>query len=384
MNIPGQVPVVVVGAGPTGLTLACTLRQAGIEVLVVDQAAEGATTSRAAVVHARTLEALEELDVSRRMVSDGVTVPVFTIHDRDRVLARIDFSTLPTHYPYALMVPQSQTEAILCGRLEELGGRVHRPCRATAVTTTPEGAEVAICGPEGEERSVQAQYVVGADGMHSTVRQAAGIGFSGGRYPESFMLADVEMDWPMPSGEVQLFFSGAGLMVVGPLPGGRYRIVASVEPTSKTISLEAVQALLVARGPATVQVHTVVWGSRFQVHHRVAKRFRNGPLLLAGDAAHVHSPAGGQGMNLGIQDAVDLGHTVIDVLKNGRNESSLDAYQQRRRPVAKSVVALTDRATKIATLTHPAAGLLRNTAIRGVGRVGFAQHRLARRLAQLE
>ena len=220
MNIPGQVPVVVVGAGPTGLTLACTLRQAGIDVLVVDQAAEGATTSRAAVVHARTLEALEELDVSRRMVSDGVTVPVFTVHDRDRVLARIDFSTLPTHYhPYALMVPQSQTEAILCGRLEELGGRVHLPCRATAVTTTPEGAEVAICGPEGEERSVQAQYVVGADGMHSTVRQAAGIGFSGGRYPESFMLADVEMDWPRPSGEVQLFFSGAGLMVVGPLPG---------------------------------------------------------------------------------------------------------------------------------------------------------------------
>ena len=155
-------------------------------------------------------------------------------------------------------------------------------------------------------------------------------------------------------------------------------------PTSKTISLEAVQALLVARGPATVQVHTVVWGSRFLVHHRVAKRFRDGSLLLAGDAAHVHSPAGGQGMNLGIQDAIDLGHTVIDVLKNGRNESNLDTYQQRRRPVAKSVVALTDRATKIATLTHPAAGLLRNTAIRGVGRVGFAQHRLARRLAQLE
>ena len=110
-------------------------------------------------------------------------------------------------------------------------------------------------------------------------------------------------------------------------------------PTSKTISLEAVQALLVARGPATVQVHTVVWGSRFQVHHRVAERFRYGRLLLAGDAAHVHSPAGGQGMNLGIQDAVDLGHALIDVLKNGRDESSLDAYQQRRRS---STRALTD------------------------------------------
>jgi 2-polyprenyl-6-methoxyphenol hydroxylase-like FAD-dependent oxidoreductase len=383
MNLPDQASVVVVGAGPTGLTLASTLRQAGVDTLVIDQAAEGATTSRAGVVHARTLEVLDDLDVTKQMLAGGIKVPMFTIRNRNRVLARIDFSPLQTPYPYALMLPQSQTEAILTTRLGELGGHVHRPYRATAVTPTREGAAVTISGPDGELHSTYARYVVGADGMHSTVRQAADIGFAGGRYPQSFVLADVEMDWPMPPLEVQVFFSAAGLMVVGPLPGGRHRVVASVQPTSEPISPASIQSLLIERGTAGVDVHRLVWGSRFQVHHRVAERFRQGPLLLAGDAAHVHSPAGGQGMNIGIQDAVDLGHALTEVLSNGRSDDSLDAYQQRRRPVAQRVVALTDRTTKIATLTHPAAQAFRNTAIRAVGRVQLAQNRLAQRTAQL-
>ena len=383
MNIPDQVPVAVVGAGPTGLTLACTLRQAGVDVLILDKAAEGATTSRAAVVHARTLEVLEEIDASRRMLADGITVPVCSLRDRDHILARIDFSTLPTAYPYALMLPQSQTEAILTTRLCELGGQVHRSYQATAIKPAQDETIVAITGPNGEQLSTRARYVVGADGMHSTIRQATGIGFVGGRYDQSFMLADVEMDWPLPPIEVQLFFSPAGLMVVGPLPGGRHRIVATTGPASEPVTVAGVQSLLAERGPKTVNVHTLVWGSRFQVHHRVAARFRQGPLLLAGDAAQVHSPAGGQGMNTGIQDAVDLGHALIDVLNNGRSDSTLDAYQQRRRPVAEGVVALTDRATKIATLTHPAARAVRNTAIRGVGRVPFARYRVAHQMAQL-
>jgi 2-polyprenyl-6-methoxyphenol hydroxylase-like FAD-dependent oxidoreductase len=382
-SIPERVQVAVVGAGPTGLALACTLRQAGVEVLVMDKAAEGTNDSRAAVVHARTLEVLDGLDVTRRMLDEGLVVPVFTVRNRRRTLARIDFTGLPTRYPYTLMLPQSQTEAILAARLRELGGHVYRPYTATKVARTTDGATLTVTGPDQVAQSVQARYVVGADGMHSTIRQAADIGFTGGRYTQAFLLADVRMDWPLPPAEVQLFFSADGLVVVAPLPGGRHRIVATADPAPEKVDTAVVQFLLEHRGPGSVRVHDLAWGSQFQVHHRVADDYRRGPLLLAGDAAHVHSPAGGQGMNTGIQDAVDLGHALIDVLNNQRPDRSLDAYQERRRPIAQQIVTLTDRATRVATLTNPAAQIARNTAITLIGHLPAARRRLALQLAEL-
>lgn len=378
-----QVEVVVVGAGPTGLALACSLRQAGVEVLAVDAVAQGANTSRAAVVHARTLEVLEGLDVTRRLVAQGCVVPVFTVRDRSRVLARVEFSGLPTAYPYTLMLPQSRTEAVLAHRLIELGDQVHRPWKAETVTANTDGATVQLSGPQGERRSVKAQYVVGADGLHSTVRQAAGITFTGGQYDQSFLLADVRLDWPLPAQEVQLFFSPSGLVVVAPLPGGSHRVVATVDTATEEVTAAHVQGLLDQRGPGRAQINDVLWGSRFRVHHRVADSYRAGPLLLAGDAAHVHSPAGGQGMNIGIQDAVDLGETLTAVLRGGAPDDALNHYQARRRPIALRVVTLTDRATRLATLSSPAARTARNIAIALASRVPVAQHRLARQLAQL-
>ena len=380
MTMPEQVEVAVVGAGPTGLALGCVLRRAGVDVLLVDKADAGTNESRAAVVHARTLDVLDELDVGRRLVADGTVVPVFTVRSGRRQLTRIDFSDLPTPHPYTLMVPQSRTEQILTARLEELGGRVHRPYAATKVA--PDGT-LTLTGPDRIERTVRARYVIGADGMHSRVREDAGIAFSGGRYAQSFVLADVRMDWPLPPAEVQLFFSAAGLVVVAPLPGGHHRIVATMDEAPEHVSAADVQTLLDERGPGSVRVHELAWGSRFRVHHRVAEAYRRGPLLLAGDAAHVHSPAGGQGMNTGIQDAVDLGHTLAGVLRDGRPDADLDGYQKRRRPVALQVVALTDRATRVATVSNPAARAARNAAIRLVGRVPAVRRRLALQLSEL-
>jgi 2-polyprenyl-6-methoxyphenol hydroxylase-like FAD-dependent oxidoreductase len=381
--LPQQSQVVVVGAGPTGLTLACTLRRAGVDVLVLDKAAAGANTSRAAVIHARTLEVLEDLDVTRRLVAEGRVVPAFTVRAGPRVLMRVDFAALPTAYPYALMLSQSRTEAILDERLAELGGLVRRPYVATAVTTTADGATVAVTGPGGEPHTVQARYVVGADGMDSAVREAAGIGFAGGRYDQAFMLADVRMDWPLPAREVQLFFAPTGLAVVVPLPGGMHRVVVTTtDQVAERATVADVQALLDGRGLDRARIHEVVWSSRFRVHHRVADAYRRGPLLLAGDAAHVHSPAGGQGMNLGIQDAVELGDVLVAVLE-GAAEAALDGYEEDRRPVAQRVVALTDRATRIATLSGLPARAARNVALGLVGRVPAAQQRLALQLAEL-
>jgi 2-polyprenyl-6-methoxyphenol hydroxylase-like FAD-dependent oxidoreductase len=379
--LPQEAEVLVVGAGPTGLALAGTLQQAGVEVLVLEQAEEGANTSRAAVVHARTLEVLDELDIARRLVAQGCSVPVFAVHDRARVVARVDFAGLPTAYPYTLMLPQSRTEAILNERLEELGGEVQRPYQVTAVTTGRYGAAVAVAGPDGQRETVQARYVIGADGMQSAIREAMGIGFSGGRYGQS-VLADVRMDWPLSSQEVQLFFSPAGLVVVAPLPGGHHRVVATVDSAPVHVTESDVQTLLDERGPGHARVHELVWESRFRVHHRVADAYRRGPALLAGDAAHVHSPAGGQGMNIGIQDAVALGRTLLEVLMERAPDAALDDAE-RRRPVAQRVVALTDRATRIATVTHPLARTARNIAIGLLGRIPAVRQRLALQLSAL-
>jgi 2-polyprenyl-6-methoxyphenol hydroxylase-like FAD-dependent oxidoreductase len=339
--------VLIIGAGPTGLTLAVALAAQGVATVVVDRQAEGANTSRAAVVHARTLEVIEPFGVSQRLVALGLQAGRFTIRDRDRVLVPIEFDGLPSRYPYTLMVSQAVTESVLLERARELGVVVRRPC--ALVTSSQDGDGVVATLSDGTQ--VRARYLVGADGMHSMVREQAGIAFDGGAYGESFVLADVRLEPndAAPTKEVVLFFSPAGLVVVAPLPGGVHRIVATVEEAPEHPTPAYVQALLDTRGPeaARAVVGEVLWGSRFRVHHRVAQTYRDRRVLLAGDAAHVHSPAGGQGMNTGMQDAIALAEAMIPALAG--NEAALDAYDASRRPIARQVVALADRLTRMAT-----------------------------------
>ena len=371
--------VLVIGAGPSGLTLAASLVQQGVATTVVDRQAAGANTSRAAVVNARTLEVLDDLDVARRLVKEGIHAPRFTIRDGRRTLIPVDFSVLPTDYPYSLMVPQATTERLLLERLTELGGTVLRPKTLASLIQDADGVTATF--DDGE--LIRARYVVGADGMHSIVREQAGIGFEGGAYQESFTLADVRLRGEAPPDEVILFWAKAGLTVVAPLPGDIYRIVAPVADAPEEPSAAFVQQLLDERGlgAGRMVVTDVVWGSRFRIHHRVADTYRAGRLLLAGDAAHVHSPAGGQGMNLGIQDGVALAGALAAVLA-GASDSVLDEYNATRRPIAHQVVEMTDRLTRLATLPR-AARPIRNTAIGLIGRVPSVQRALAMRLSGL-
>ncbi|WP_422744848.1 FAD-dependent oxidoreductase [Mycobacterium sp. WMMD1722] len=374
-----DVDVLVVGAGPTGLTLAASLVQRGIAVVVVDRQPEGTNTSRAAVVNARSLEVLEQLKVAEPLVGSGIRAPRFTIRDSTTTLIEVDFARLPTVYPFSLMVPQSTTEAVLARRLTELGGQVLRPRTLAAVRPHPDG----VVGEFTDGDALSARYLVGADGTHSTVRTAAGIAFPGGHYDESFALADVRLAGDAPDDEVILFWARSGLTVVAPLPGGVHRIVAPVAQAPEHPSAEFVQELLDVRGlgAGRIRVGEVVWGSRFRVQHRVATTFRTGRVLLAGDAAHVHSPAGGQGMNLGIQDAIALGDALAAVLAGG-SDSLLDDYSRARRPIATDVVTMTDRLTRLATV--PSAWRpLRNNAIRIAGRLPAVPRRLAWQLSGL-
>jgi 2-polyprenyl-6-methoxyphenol hydroxylase-like FAD-dependent oxidoreductase len=380
-GLPATADVLIVGAGPVGLTLAAALVAEGIGVVLVDKQAVGGNTSRAAVVHARTLEVLDDLKVSETLVARGVIVPRFTIRDRDRVLMSIDFSGLPTAYPFTLMCPQDVTEAVLLERLIALGGRVHRPYAVTAVAQDADGVTVTMAGGE----TVRAQYVVGADGMHSVVRDQTGVGFSGDTYAQSFVLADVHMNWPLPDDQVMLYFSPAGLVVVAPLPGGRHRVVATLDDAPEKPDRALVQALLGARGPKREQavVEDVLWSARFRLHHRLADHFRIGRLFLAGDAAHVHSPAGGQGMNTGIQDAVALAARLTAVLRDGAADSELDGYEAARRPVAAEVVTLTHRLTRLATAKRLPQRKARNTLLHGLGRLPAVRRTMAMNLSEL-
>ena len=389
MNATSSTPspetdVLIVGAGPTGLALATTLMRAGIATVIVDKLATGQNTSRAAVVHAHTLEVLEPLGVVARMTQAGLKLARFSIRDRDRVLVRLHFDTLPTRHPYLLMLPQDVTEAILADALAEAGGTVHRGWTAEALVETADGVEATVVSGE-DRRTIRARYVVGADGMHSLVRQTAGIGFTGSSYEESFVLADVEMTWSHGRDEVMLFFSPAGLVVVAPLPSGAYRIVATLDSAPERPGIDDLQALLDARGPTqgVGKVSQVHWSSRFRLHHRVADQYRRGRYLLIGDAAHVHSPAGGQGMNTGLVDACTLGRLLAGVVSGRRDESDLDLHDALRRPAALQVLRLAGRLTHMATMKSAPQRSLRNMVLATLNVVPIAKRRLEMDLSGL-
>jgi len=383
MSLPPAVEVLIVGAGPVGLTLATGLKQQGIDCLIVDRLAEGANTSRAAVVHAKTLEALEDLSLAETLLQNGLKVTHFCIRDRDRELLRIDFSKIASKYQFVLMIPQNVIEALIARRLGFLGGHVARSCEVTAVRQEEDSAVVAA-RLDGKECEVRTKLVIGCDGMHSIVREQAGINFEGGSYEESFVLGDVRMEWPIGREEGSLFLSSEGLFVVIPLLPDRFRIIARLNDAPPEPTAADFQKILDERGPAKQRAHveSLVWSSRFHIHHRVAQTLRKGRSIILGDAAHVHSPAGGQGMNTGIQDAVGLSKALGAVVR-GAEVFLLDDWAKDRHEIARRVVAMTDRLTRVATVSSKPLQELRNGLLALLGHLPFARQAFAENMAEL-
>lgn len=360
----GSWDVLVVGAGPTGLTMAAQLQAQGATVLLVDENTDRARESRALAVQPRTLEVLRPFHLSQELVRRGNSAATLLIHAGSRVVRTrlFDIGVEDTEFPFLLFVSQAETEAVLSEHLESHGVRVRRGVRVEGVIEDGDGCTSTLRGPDGATFEVRARYVVGCDGAHSTVRKAAGIPFRGGGYPQTFLLADLEADGLEPD-SLNAFISDAGPFLFFPLdrpapwriiamrPGGPPGDVGAGNTPVSTdpVSLQELQNLADFATAGTVRVHDPVWATAFRLHHRHAASYRSGRLFLAGDAAHIHSPAGAQGMNTGIQDAINLGWKMGLVCRGQAPERLLDTYDTERRPVGAFVLRFTDRAFTAAT-----------------------------------
>jgi len=357
--------VLIIGAGPTGLVLALWLTKLGVKVRIVDKTAEPGTTSRALAVHARTLELYQQLDLADFVVEHGHRVPAVDLWVRGEPAARLPFETIGedlTAYPFLEIFPQDQHERLLIERLEKLGVAVER--RAELVRFIDEGDRVvaSLRGPDGRDKDCEASYIAGCDGAHSLVRDTLGTGFSGGTYRQVFYVTDVEAAGPSIDGQLHVDLDEADFLAVFPLAGeGRARLIGTVRDEradhADKLKLEDVSQRAIDH--LKVQVKTVNWLSTYHVHHRVTEHFRKGRAFLLGDAAHIHSPAGGQGMNTGIGDAINLAWKLEAVLTGRAPDNFLDTYETERIGFARRLVATTDRVFTLATAEGRIAEIMR-------------------------
>jgi 2-polyprenyl-6-methoxyphenol hydroxylase-like FAD-dependent oxidoreductase len=348
-------PVLIVGAGPTGLVLALWLTRLGVRVRIIDKTAEPGSTSRAVAVQARTLELYRQVELAGAVVEAGVQVAAANLWVRGAKAARLPLGRMGeglSPFPFALTYPQDAHERLLIERLDALGVTVERRTELVRFEQHPERVRAVLKRPDSSEEVCEAAYLAGCDGAHSTVREALGTGFPGGTYSGVFYVADVDGTGPAADGEIHVDFEEADFLAVFPLKGaGRLRLIGPVswEPDREHRELAFDDVGERAIRNLRLTLTRVNWFSTYRVHHRVAARFRDGRAFLLGDAAHVHSPVGGQGMNTGIGDAVNLAWKLAAVLNGGASESLLDTYEPERIGFARRLVATTDRGFTLVT-----------------------------------
>ncbi len=357
--------VLVVGAGPVGLTAACELRRRGVDCRVVDRLAEPPQYAKAVGIQPRTIEHWEALGLSRAALDASIPLRGLIVLVNGQEVGHVELS-LPPEVPYGFFaLPQYETERLLAEHLRGLGGSPERGAELTSFEQDDEGVTAMLRTADGEE-TVRAGYLVGADGAHSTVRKALGLSFEGGAFAEEYMLGDVEVDWSVPPGvsirATHQTEDGAtdDVLVCVPLPGrGRYRMSMLVPPElaapddaadevehgfvtdRPTPTLADIQAVIDRLSPEPTTARNLRWSSIFRISHRIVDRYSGGRAFVCGDAAHIHPPTGAQGMNTGIQDAINLAWKLALAVRGTAAEGLLETYDAERRPVGEEVVGRT-------------------------------------------
>ncbi|WP_034092081.1 FAD-dependent monooxygenase [Streptacidiphilus albus] len=379
-------PVVVVGAGPVGLVIACELLGQGVPVRIIDSARGHSAHSKATTIWPRPLELLRRIGVADRLVEEGHRMQGVAFYSERRHLATAWLNQLGnTPYPFAVGLPQDRTEEVLVQRLAELGGKVEHGVQLEALDASGPRARLRLTLAEGVVEEVEALWVVGADGAHSTVRKELGIGFDGTRLPVGYAITDAELSGDVVSDQVAYCYTARGGVALAPISSSAHRIAVAVGPdmAGTTPGHGFFQRALDERAPGAVQLGELRFSTVFQVHVRSAARFRQGRAFLAGDAAHLMSPAGGQGMNTGLLDAANLGWKLGGVLRGVLDESVLDSYDAERRSAVHAVTRSTSLQTRWGALTGPAQIAVRDAAVRAAARSGVLQRTLAPALGQL-
>ena len=381
--------VLIAGAGPVGLTLANELVRHGVAVRIVDKAAARTDKSKALVLWSRSLELFDDAGYVDPFLPAGFPAHGAQISTGKEIVARISLDSVDSRFPYALMIPQSETERILEERLAAHGVAVERSVELTAFADKGSSVEATIKKASGETETLTADWLVGCDGAHSAVRHGLNFAFEGSTLESHWALADGHITGLEPKDRLHIFWHRDGILAFFPIIGDRWRVVGDLGEAKDNErhadpTLEEINALLAHRGSPSFVMSNPIWLAAFRINERKVKEYRKGRVFLAGDAAHIHSPAGGQGMNTGMQDAFNLAWKLALVIEGCARPSLLDSYSPERTAVGDRVLRNAGRLTEAATLRNPVLQGIRNTVARFATGFPFVQHKMANQLAEMD
>jgi 2-polyprenyl-6-methoxyphenol hydroxylase-like FAD-dependent oxidoreductase len=371
-----MVSVLIAGAGPVGLTLANELSRYGISVRIVDKAAERTDKSKALVLWSRTLELFEQAGFVDQFLAAGMQGHGAQLSNGKDIVARVSLDGIQSRYRYALMIPQSETERILEEHLEKQGVKVERTVSLENFAEKGDAVQAVLRKANGESETLTADWLIGCDGAHSTVRHGLGLAFEGSTQQSGWCLADGMVSGLEPHDLLHIFWHKDGILAFFPIGGGRWRVIADLGPATGSgpdadPTVEEVQALITHRGTTGITFKDPYWLAAFRINERKVAHYGRGRIFLAGDAAHIHSPAGGQGMNTGMQDAFNLAWKLSLVIGGVCKPSLLDSYSVERSAVGDMVLRNASRLTDAAVLRNPIVQGLRNTVVKFA--LGFPQ-----------
>ena len=375
--------VLIVGAGPVGLFLANECARCNLRWRLIEERSSQSEHSKALAIFSRTLEIFDMAGIVAPFLERANRVTNVTVMLRDCILAHMKFEPHESPYSFVAMVPQDETERLLVEGLRRKGGNVEYETKFISAKQDDDGVNVAM-EQRGEHIEVRAAVVVGCDGAHSAVRHQLNLRFEGAEYEGLFLLADVETNDALPADEMQLCPSELGPVAIFPMSATHRRIVATIETAEGDApSLDLIRDILAQRAPTSIEARVLRWSSYFRIHHRQVGRLREGRIFIAGDAAHIHSPFGGQGMNTGLHDVWNLVWKLDLFLKGRGNQELLDSYSSERLPVIKNVIETTDLLTKVMGTPNKLAQVFRNAVIPMVSHLAPFQHAFVQRLSEL-